>query len=229
MRYRDFEYVISTERMQKYLDACGGDSRRAMTLYRYNLRLSQEMFTMVSCFEVTLRNAIDRRLKAELGAEWLRDLILPGGRFFYDQRVGKTRKIIDKAYQELMRKRCYTHTQLLTDMEFGVWKYMFSNVQYQLTNQVPLDIFPNKPTSTPRANYDNTYVFGELNFINKLRNRIAHHEPICFNNTGAIDTSYALNRYTRMLTLFQWMDVDGPSLLFGLDHVGAVCSKIMCV
>lgn len=30
-----------------------------MTLYRLNLRLSQEMFTIVSCLEVALRNAID--------------------------------------------------------------------------------------------------------------------------------------------------------------------------
>ena len=31
------------------------------------------------------------------------------------------------------------------------------------------------------------------------------------------------------MTLFQWMDIEGPTLMFGLDHVGAVCSKIMCV
>ena len=43
--------------MQRYKDAANGDTRKAMALYRYNLRLLQEMFTIVSCFEVTLRNA----------------------------------------------------------------------------------------------------------------------------------------------------------------------------
>ena len=41
MRYRDFEELFSSKRMQKYLLACNYDSRRAMTLYRYNLKLSQ--------------------------------------------------------------------------------------------------------------------------------------------------------------------------------------------
>jgi len=48
MKYSDFEYVLSSERMGRYLQACGGDSRKAMTLYRYNLQLSQEMFTVIS-------------------------------------------------------------------------------------------------------------------------------------------------------------------------------------
>lgn len=60
MKYTDFEYVLSPERMGRYLQACGDDSQKAMTLYRYNLQLSQEMFTVISCFEVALRNAIDR-------------------------------------------------------------------------------------------------------------------------------------------------------------------------
>ena len=46
-----------------------------MALYRYNLRLSQEMFTIVSCFEVALRNAIDSLLVPSLGEDWLKDSV----------------------------------------------------------------------------------------------------------------------------------------------------------
>ena len=38
-----------------------------MTLYRYNLRLAQELPTIVSCFEVSLRNAIDDILVPQFG------------------------------------------------------------------------------------------------------------------------------------------------------------------
>ena len=115
-------------------------------------------------------------------------------------------------------------------MEFGVWKYMFSNVVYALMGQILLRIFPNKPISSRQQQYDNSYIFQELDYINKLRNRIAHHEPICFSRPSAIiDTSYALNQYNRMMKLFQWMDLDGVSLMFGLDHVNDACSKIMCL
>lgn len=34
--------------MERNLTACGGDTHKAMTLYRYNLQISQEMFTIVS-------------------------------------------------------------------------------------------------------------------------------------------------------------------------------------
>ena len=37
MKYKEFEEVISSERMHRYVIACGNDTRRAMTLYRYNL------------------------------------------------------------------------------------------------------------------------------------------------------------------------------------------------
>ncbi len=54
IKYADFEKIMSSKRMERYLTACGGDTHKAMTLYRYNLQISQEMFTIVSCFEVAL-------------------------------------------------------------------------------------------------------------------------------------------------------------------------------
>lgn len=229
MKYNEFENTISQERMRRYLLACNNDTRKAMTLYRYNLKLSQEMFTLISCFEVSLRNKINKEMTANFGNDWLRDLILPGGRFDEDSRVDGTRKIIEKAYKGLIRSHNYTHTKLLAEMEFGVWKFMFNNVQYRLTNRCLLNIFPNKPSSTTQQQYNNTFIFNDLNSINSMRNRIAHHEPICFGNPICIDTQDVLDCYTRIMRLFQWMDINANTLLYGLDHVGAVSSKIMCI
>ena len=229
MKFTEFEETISPERMHRYVLACGNDTRRAMTLYRYNLKLSQEMFTLISCFEVSLRNRIDREMQANFGTDWLRDFILPGGRFDVDPRVDGTRKIIKKAYEGLIRTNNYSHTKLLAEMEFGVWKFMYNNVQYRLANRCLLGVFPNKPTSTAQLQYDNTFVFGELDVINQIRNRIAHHEPICFGIPASIDTQHVLDCYARMMRLFQWMGINANTLLYGLDHVGSVCSKIMCI
>ena len=46
MKYKDFEDAISPERMHRYVSACANNTKRAMTLYRYNLRLSQEMYAI---------------------------------------------------------------------------------------------------------------------------------------------------------------------------------------
>ena len=209
--------------------ACSNDSRRAMTLYRHNLTLSQQMFTMISCFEVALRNKIDKEMKQHWGNDWLRDFVMPGGPFASDGRAAGTKKIIKKAYDDLMNNNDYSHSKLLSQMEFGVWKYMFNNVQYRLGGRYLLNIFPNKPRSTPQNQIDNSRIFQELDHINNIRNRIAHHEPICFGRPISIDTNYALRNYARMLMLFGWMDIDGPKLVYGLDHVGDECSKIMCI
>jgi hypothetical protein len=61
MKYSEFADVMTNARMNRYLVVCGGDTRKAMTLYRKNLKLTQELFTVISCFEVALRNAIEQK------------------------------------------------------------------------------------------------------------------------------------------------------------------------
>lgn len=226
MKYKEFENIISAQRMRKYLVACGGDTKKAMTLYRYNLELSKEMFTVISCFEVALRNRIDNVLVNHLGNEWLKDSILRGGIFNVDTRVANTKKIIEKAYNGLLKDGKYSHHKLLAEMEFGIWKYMYAAPQYALTGNVLLDVFPNKPKTTVNIQFDNSYVFRELDYINKLRNRIAHHEPICFNKNQNLDLTYVKNRHSRMIWLLQWMNIDSASLLYGLDHIDKIVKKI---
>lgn len=226
MKYADFEKILSPQRLERYVTACEGDTRKAMTLYRYNLQISQEMFTIVSCFEVALRNAIDHKLATTLGDEWLRDSIMPGG-VFTDPILKKTCDIITFAHRKLQQSQCYSHPKLLAEMDFGIWKYMFSPVQFRVTGRTLLSIFPNKPRSTREIQYNHTYIFNELDKVNSLRNRIAHHETIVFaSHTSTIDTSYIENIYTKIKTLFYWMGIDSESLLYGLDHINRVCAQI---
>lgn len=226
MNYTDFEDAISSERMSRYVTACNGDTRKAMTLYRYNLQVSQEMFTIVSCFEVTLRNRIDRHMQSQFGADWLKESVVNNG-IFTLPILSKTRDIIFYAYRKLNRDNLYTHPKLLAEMEFGIWKYMFSPIQYAQAGRNLLQMFPNKPRSSARQQYNQRYVFNELDKINSLRNRIAHHEPICFSaQTAQIDTAYIITIYSKICNMFAWMGVDSHSLLYGLDHVQQVCGKI---
>ena len=124
---RFFEWIMSQKRMNLYLAACGGNSRKAMTLYRYNQQLSQETFTIISCFEVALRNTIDEKLTPNMGAEWLKDAIMPGGAFT-NPILHKTHDIIDRAYLKLLTDNPYSHYKLLANLELSIWKYMFSPV-----------------------------------------------------------------------------------------------------
>lgn len=227
MKYAEFEELISSDRMRKYLVACENDTRKAMKLYRLNLKLSQEMFTVISCFEVILRNKIDKVMRQYYGNDWLRDSISYNGIFYSDNRVEQTRKIIQKAYDELVRTNNYSHAKLLSQMEFGVWKFMFNNVQYRLSGRHLLSIFPNKPKTTPQLRIDNSKIFLELDYINNIRNRIAHHKPICFGNPICVSDTYAQSNYNRMKRIFLWMGVDSRQLLYGMDNVEKKCFEIM--
>ena len=226
MKYSDFEQVISPERMRRYLIACHNDSRKAMTLYRYNLKLSQEMFTIISYFEVALRNKIDVEMKSHYGNNWLRDSVMAGGIFYDNNRVAKTKSIIETVYIELKNAGTYNHSKLLTELGFGIWKYMFNKIEYTLANKCLMNILPNKPKSSQTLKYNNVFVFNELNRINISRNRIAHHEPICISHPYHIDIHNITNCYNSVIMLFEWMNIDHKKLLYGLDHVSNICEKI---
>jgi len=75
MKFSEFEAIMSSQRINRYVQACEGHTKKAITLYRLNLRLSQEMFTIVSCFEVALRNAIDQHILSIQGSNWLQNSV----------------------------------------------------------------------------------------------------------------------------------------------------------
>jgi hypothetical protein len=223
MRYSDFESIMTSVRMNRYLLASGGNTRKAMTLYRKNLQLTQELFTIISCFEVALRNAINTQAVAVLGNDWLGDAAAPGG-IFDNNRCRLTRDNINDAIGKL---HVYSHHKLVAELGFGFWRYMFAQNQFNATGRIMLRVFPSKPTSTPAIQYNNTYIFNQLAKLNHTRNRMAHHEPICFLPGQPVkNTTYARQHYNLILQLFQWMQIDEAALLYGLVHIITVCIEI---
>jgi len=224
MRYTEFEQIMSPARMSRYLNACEGNTKKAMTLYRLNLKLSQEMFTVISCFEVTLRNSINNCCLGKLGPDWLQNAAASGG-IFDNPNCRLTSVNINEAISKLHAN--YTHSKLVAELGFGFWRYMFAQRQYSATGRILLATFPARPTSTPIAQYNNTYVFNQLADINDIRNRIAHHEPICFQNGHPIkSTAFARQHYLLIIKLLQWMGINEISLFYGLDHINNICNDI---
>lgn len=208
----------------RYCTACGGDTRKAMTLYRRNLTLSQEFFTVISVFEVSIRNCIDNELIASLGGDWLRNGVQLGGVFDHPNC-----RFSRDAIQEGIRKLNlhYSHNKLVAELGFGFWRFMFADHQFKSTGSTLLRIFPSRPKSSPSLQYNQKYVFNQLAVINNLRNRIAHHEPICFvPGNSIISTAEIRQKYALILQFFQWMNIDEGKLLYGIDHIISVCDQI---
>lgn len=233
MKSEAFEQLISIERFLRYQAATGYDNRKAMTLYRYNLRLSQEMFSMISMFEIILRNKIDQVLAQP---DWLHHAVQNGGIFDNPQCI-KTKKIIDEKYQKLNRDGIYSHGKLIAELNFGLWTNLYQPNQYNaifnlgkdinqiamLASVLPLMRFDSKSSKREKIHK----ILGE---INKIRNRIAHHEPICFNRRlgkyTRKDTYYVRKKYHIIINMLKDMGVDTKDLFYGLDHVLSICNKI---
>lgn len=150
MRYDNFKKIVSSARMNRYFIASNRNSRKAMTLYRLNLKLSQEFFTIISCFEIALRNKIDNECILKYGVDWLRDGAIPNG-IFDNSNCKQTLLNINKVVRKLGSS--YTHNKLVAELGFGFWRYLFAQYQYSATRRILLNIFPSKPTSTPIIQY----------------------------------------------------------------------------
>ncbi|GEC72177.1 Abi-like protein [Flavobacterium flevense] len=199
MKYIEFEDIMSSARMHRYLVATGNNSRKAMTLYRKNLQLSQEMFTVISCFEVALRNKINEQYVAQHGNDWLRDSIAAGGTFSTNRCVN-TKKLIDKSLNKLI---VYTHPKLLATFDFGFWRYLYAQPQFFAGGQTLLKVFPSKPTSTPAIQYNQSYINHDLNchflsvcfFFPERKNTNVNHLFTITNNAYWMDSSCNLGSH----------------------------------
>lgn len=226
MKYNEFEFIITPNRLHRYEVACSGNKRLARYLYRQNIILAEEMFGVINMFEIALRNAIDHYYSAQYGTDWLKDAIAEGGRLD-NGRCGKTKSIISYAFTHKVGEENYTKEALLSECEFGVWRYMFASHPFQAMGSILMDIFPNRPEVVNGKPCNAQYVFEELGKINTMRNRIAHHEPICFHAGQNLKESRQV-RYIhyRICTLLQWMGIDSTGLLWGIDHVENECQKL---
>ena len=73
-------------------------------------------------------------------------------------------------------------------------------------------IFPNKQLGVVQR-----AVFNDLKEIKTFRNRIAHHEPICFNSRGNISMDYALANFRLIVKYLEYLGYKEKEILYGFD------------
>jgi len=223
MKFIEFERHISAIRLVKYKIACRANKHRTLKLYRANIRLSGALLAVLCMFEIVLRNKIDAHYKARFpvtprGKGWLRDATQSGG-FLTSQGCHNSVIKINQAYTDLGIR--YTHDRLVASLSFGFWKYLFKGNQYRAGGNTLLHIFPHKPPHTNQS-----AVFAVLARINDLRNRVGHHEPVCFGAGITISTVYARSHFQHIIDILAWMDINASELFKGVDGVIKECDFI---
>ncbi|MGL5888813.1 MAG: Abi family protein, partial [Bacteroidia bacterium] len=219
MKYKDFEYYLSPERMSRYYNACGYDKVKAKKLYRINLKLSKSFLPLLSLFEVGLRNAIHRELSLHFAdPDWIIHqqsgfMISPSlGSKMVNNRVIAERYLLNevKKAQDKFRRSStnLTSARLIAEQNFGFWTAMFDKKYFHTLSRIPLKAFNALP---PGIN--ETVIFPKLRLIRNFRNRISHHEPICFNQNGIYSSTQAQQTKQLIYELSAWIGTDFKSYI----------------
>lgn len=164
--------ALSVARMTTYDAAASGDTSLALDLYRWNAEVSGAFMTPLHICEVATRNAVSEVLEGLYGRRW------PWSRGFEQSLPRPTRGY--KPLQDLRNARSGQPTlgKVIPELKFVFWQKMFTG-----RNDARLWIpalrrtFPNIGT-TQSVQQQRLGIYGDLEQIRKLRNRIAHHEPI---------------------------------------------------
>jgi len=157
------ERAISRVRLEKYLQASNGDLDRALTLYERNARLSEALYFPLQSLEICLRNFLSDRLAARFGDNWL--TTSPLGNDAVDA-ISEVKRSFQSESENLPGK-------IIADLRFAFWVGLigprYDNTLWRATLYKAF---------VARGGLPRKQVHGRLNALRRLRNRIAHHEPI---------------------------------------------------
>ena len=173
----DLAASLSPERLSTYLRAVRGDREKALRLHTWNTAVSAAFYGPLQGLEVALRNAMHRQLGRCYGAHW------------YDNPAARLdvgcRDRIAAAKEKVVRDgHPVAPSRVLASLSFGFWIALLGSggrvdstgrkADYEMTLWRPAlrGAFPFRTPLTRKQAH------GPLDDLRKLRNRIAHHEPI---------------------------------------------------
>ncbi len=209
MRYQDYERALSAARLNKYIIASDGDRNKALALYRHNVRLCQKFYGMLNVFEIVLRNAINTHYINQLGdAEWIKNQLGPGG--ILENHPHK--QIVQTTIGNLSRANRYNNDRVVSSVSFGFWPHLFTRNPFIRGGQSLLQIFPNRTKGLGQRS-----IYNDLHDIKDFRNRIAHHEAICFDSNGCKNVTPAESYYNLIIKYVNFLGYSENHLFYGLD------------
>lgn len=231
--------LIGDARLAPYLEAATQDLDTALALYRWNMQLAAAFQEVLGFVEVSVRNAIDAQLKLwnpsrgsdqadqPYPEEWtmnpappLRGLVKSAVKQA-DKHAARAR---DNRHPEHHRKAApITHDDLVAQLSFSLWPKLIPSPEKALSGTPNLwsaalvDAFPqaaggsaNQVLAVPAVKL----VHDRLNRLVKLRNRVAHMEPLLDVNIAA--------RQTDCLQILGYMSPQARDWCAGISRITAV-------
>lgn len=205
--------VLSRERLAKYLTRTGGDAGRALDLYAWNQEIGAALTVTLSQVEICLRNQIARALTDAYGPAWHRVV-----RFRHAH--AEVQNELDKA-EGRVKKPVPSLPDIIAASDFNLWRELckpaYAGVFW--AKRIPI-AFPHM-TLAGKEREVLTELHRRVDLLLKLRNRIAHHEPIIGSNWEKIGARVA-DRHRDVVELLGWMNGDLARWVLARDRFPAV-------
>lgn len=167
--------ALSADRLGTYENAVAKLDARStpLDLYLWNARISAAFLIPLHIGEVVIRNAVSDALTRIHGPRW------PWVQGFADSLPSPANGYNPR--RELLRAaaRCANGTsQIIPTLSFVFWQKMFTQrFDVRVLARCMGAVLPGADTAAPR-HVTRAHIHNDLEQIRRLRNRIAHHEPI---------------------------------------------------
>jgi hypothetical protein len=163
---------LSAPRFDRYVRSVPhGSHHAALALYLWNRDASAALFNDLALVEVILRNALASRLRETYGDDWWQQERGPS-----PPLTARHRQDIREALARVARARSGgppATGQVVAELSLGFWRFLLTNTyRGTLWPRSLVQAFPHLPER------DRDTVSREVASMNRLRNRIAHLEPV---------------------------------------------------
>jgi hypothetical protein len=185
--------TLSAPRSGTYIAAAGGDTVKAVELYGWNARVSAAFMLPAHFAEISTRNAAADVLERVYGPQW------PWNPTF-EASLPNTGLYNPRRDLQNTRNRNPTTGKVIAELKFVFWQKLFTGRNdVRLWGPHIAWAFPHAP-SVPASTLRER-IYQDLDVLRRLRNRLAHHEPVFTRNlpddlTRTLDLIELRNRAT---------------------------------
>jgi Abi-like protein len=172
LNYTNVYRSISHVRLSYYRTTSKTDEE-ALLAYLNNIRLSEALYPSLQQLEVLLRNQLEQIFQSQFGINWYVDST------FLSLLENYATIKIQEAIKELRKNsKTVASGAVVAELSFGFWTSFFGrNYEQTIWRPYAATLLPHAKPSERNI----TSIRSDLTRIRQLRNRIAHHEPICKN------------------------------------------------
>lgn len=198
-----YQKCFTNQRLNKYSQNTNSE-KEMLAKYLWNIQLSKELYVLIAIFEVSIRNHINYAIKEHIHKNWLLN-----NAFIEQFLIENELKSYLIAYNRLIEKNKLNADNLVAELNLGFWVNLFKKIYAQRLwhkKHVFETVFPffNKKIANKID-----YIYPKLKAIQKIRNRISHHESV-------FDYKNGLNNF--YYTILECLDFMEPKLkVFALE------------